>query len=162
MSIKIGTVASFFIISIIIGCNLLPTTVVVQAAEPVIPSIIELPKFDKIEKMSVDEINVEVDLSTLEVSVNGTTDAKVNVKTVGEPTPIVKWKTKLVEKEVNNGYPYVKNISKVSTCETPISPINLKDGEQQSDYLETDDKNIFYHQKYKGSKVQIKFSKYAY
>lgn len=94
----------------------------------------ELPNFPKVikeEKESVDEINVEVDLSTLEVSVKGTTDAKVNVKTTGEPKPVVKWKTKVIEKTNSTGYPKVNAISKVSDDESPATPLTIVDKYEQ-------------------------------
>lgn len=124
MNIRVATAVGLFIASSIIGYNLVSPTVIVQAAEPVFPSILEMPSFPKVvEKKSVDEINVEVDLSTLEVSVTGTTDAKVNVKTTGEPKPVVKWKTKIVEKKEGDGYPYVKSIGHTPHDAKPVSPL---------------------------------------
>lgn len=124
MNIRVVTVVGLFIASTIIGYNLVSPTVVIQAAEPVIPTILEMPSFPRVvEKESVDEINVEVDLSTLEVSVTGTTDAKVNVKTTGEPKPVVKWKTKVIERKVSGGYPYVKSIGHTPQDAEPISPL---------------------------------------
>ena len=123
MNTRILTVAIMFFISCVIGMNLITPTVIVQAAEPITFSKLELPKFPiQTKEKSVDEINVEIDLSTKEVQVKSTTDAIVNVTTTGEPKSVVKYK--IVEKEVNTGFPYVKNMRKVS--EEPISPINLK------------------------------------
>lgn len=123
MNTRILTVAIMFFISCIIGMNLITPTVIVQAAEPITFSKLELSKFPiQTKEKSVDEINVEIDLSTKEVQVKSTTDAIVNVTTTGEPKPVVKYK--IVEKEVNTGFPYVNNMRKVS--EEPISPINLK------------------------------------
>ena len=122
-----------FIASCIIGFGLRQTVTVVQAA-PVIPSPIEMPKFPIVnseENKSVDKIDVEVDLSTLEVSVKGTTDAKVNVKTTGEPKPVVKWKTKVIEKTNSTGYPKVKAISRVSDDESPATPLTIVDKYEQ-------------------------------
>ena len=122
-----------FIASCIIGFGLRQTVTVVQAA-PVIPSPIEMPKFPIASsevKKSVEKIDVEVDLSTLEVSVKGTTDAKVNVKTTGEPKPVVKWKTKVIEKTNSTGYPKVKAISKVSDDESPTTPLTIVDKYEQ-------------------------------
>ena len=104
MNNRMLTVVGMFVVSVFIGRQMFATTEVIQA-QPVMPSIVELPNFPKVikeEKKSVDEIDVEVDLSTLEVSVKGTTDAKVNVKTTGEPKPVVKWKTKVIEKTVTD------------------------------------------------------------
>ena len=78
-------------------------------------------------KKSVEKIDVEVDLSTLEVSVKGTTDAIVNVKTTGEPKPVVKWRTKVVEKLTSTGYPKVRSISRVSDDESPVTPLSKVD-----------------------------------
>ena len=111
-----------FIASCIIGFGLQQTVTVVQAA-PVIPSPIEMPKFPIVnseENKSVDKIDVEVDLSTLEVSVKGTTDAIVNVKTIGEPKPIVKWRTKTVA----SGYPYIKSVGTMPDSVKAISPLS--------------------------------------
>ena len=86
-----------------------------------------MPKFPIVnseESKSVDKIDVEVDLSTLEVSVKGTTDAIVNVKTIGEPKPIVKWRTKTIEKEVASGYPYIKSVGTMPDSIKAISPLS--------------------------------------
>ena len=122
MNNRMLTVVGMFVVSVFIGRQMFATTEVIQA-QPVIPSIVELPNFPKVikeEKKSVDEINVEVDLSTLEVSVKGTTDAKVNVKTTGEPKPVVKWRTKV--KEVNTGFPKVRSIANLPEDVKPLSP----------------------------------------
>ena len=127
MNIRVLSVVSMFVVSIIVGRNMFATTEKVQA-QPVMPSIIELPSLSRIvkeEKKSVDEINVEVDLSTLEVSVNGTTDAIINVKTTGEPKPVVKWKTRVVEKNNSIGYPYIKSVSKIPDDELPSTPLSI-------------------------------------
>ena len=133
MNFRFITAVGMFIASCIIGFGLRQTVTVVQAA-PVIPSPIEMPKFPIVnseENKSVDKIDVEVDLSTLEVSVKGTTDAKVNVKTTGEPKPVVKWKTKVIEKTNSTGYPKVKAISKVSDDESPTTPLTIVDKYEQ-------------------------------
>lgn len=127
MNSRMLTVVGMFAISILVGRQMFTTTEVIQA-QPVIPSIVEVPIFPKInkeEKKSVDEINVEVDLSTMEVSVKGTTDALINVTTTGEPKPVVKWKTKVIEKTVHSGYPHVKAIRKVSENEQPKTPLTI-------------------------------------
>lgn len=123
------TVVGMFVTSVIIGRQIFATTEVIQA-QPVTPSIVEVPIFPKInneEKKSVDEIDVEIDLSTLEVSVKGATDAIVNVKTMGEPKPIVKWKTKVIEKEkiTQSGYPYSKKIGVIPDSIKAISPLTI-------------------------------------
>ena len=131
MNNRMLTVVGMFVVSVFIGRQMFATTEVIQ---PVIPSIVELPNFPKVikeEKKSVDEIDVEVDLSTLEVSVKGTTDAKVNVKTTSEPKPVVKWKTKVIEKTNSTGYPKVKAISKVSDDESPATPLTIVDKYEQ-------------------------------
>ena len=133
MNFRFITAVGMFIASCIIGFGLRQTVTVVQAA-PVIPSPIEMPKFPIVnseESKSVDKIDVEVDLSTLEVSVKGTTDAKVNVKTTGEPKPVVKWKTKVIEKTNSTGYPKVNAISKVSDDESPATPLTIVDKYEQ-------------------------------
>lgn len=129
MNFRIITAVGMFIASCIIGFGLRQTVTVVQAA-PVIPSPIEMPKFPITSsevKKSVEKIDVEVDLSTLEVSVKGTTDAIVNVKTTGEPKPVVKWRTKVVEKLTSTGYPKVRSVSKVSDDESPVTPLSKVD-----------------------------------
>lgn len=132
MSIRILSVVSMFIASIFIGYNLLPTEQV-QAQTLVIPSPVEMPHMMNIqpkkEELSTPEIDVQIDLSTKEVSVKGTVDAKVNVTTIGEPKPIVKWKTR-VKKEVHKdtiGYPYVKSIGRMPTDSKPISVLETID-----------------------------------
>lgn len=127
MNIRVLSVVSMFVVSVIVGRNMFATTEKIQA-QPVIPSIIELPSLSRVikeEKKSVDEINVEVDLSTLEVSVNGTTDAIINVKTTGEPKPVVKWRTRVVEKNNSVGYPYIKSVSKILDNELPSTPLSI-------------------------------------
>src|SRR5699024_8159901 len=129
MNFRIITAVVMFIASCIMGFGLRQTVTVVQAA-PVIPSPIEMPKFTIASsevKKSVEKIDVEVDLSTLEVSVKGTTDAIVNVKTTGEPKPVVKWRTKVVEKLTSTGYPKVRSVSKVSDDESPVTPLSKVD-----------------------------------
>ena len=126
MNFRFITAVGMFIASCIIGFGLRQTVTIVQAA-PVIPSPIEMPKFPIVnseENKSVDKIDVEVDLSTLEVSVKGTTDAIVNVKTIGEPKPIVKWRTKTIEKEVASGYPYIKSVGTMPDSVKAISTLS--------------------------------------
>jgi hypothetical protein len=117
-----------FFASIYIGWNLVNTTEVVQA-QPVIPSYLELmsmthSKTEEKKSAGIDTINVSVDISTHEVSVNGTTDAIVNVTTTGEIKPIVKYRTKV--KEVNTGFPKVSSIANLPENTKPLSPFTKK------------------------------------
>lgn len=126
MNSRVLSVLILFIASTIIGFNLISITEPVQAQQPVPPSYLELLSMmhsNKQEEKSVskvDTIFVSYDVNTQEVSVNGTTDAIVNVTTVGEVKPIVKWKTKV--KEVNTGYPKVSSIARMPEDIEPISP----------------------------------------
>ena len=51
----------------------------------------------------------------------------MNVKTTGEPKPVVKWRTKVVEKLTSTGYPKVRSISRVSDDESPVTPLSKVD-----------------------------------
>lgn len=124
MNSRIVSVVLMFFASIYIGWNLVNTTEVVQA-QPVIPSYLELmsmthSKTEEKKSAGIDTINVSVDISTHEVSVNGTTDAIVNVTTTGEIKPIVKYRTKV--KEVNTGFPKVSSIANLPEDTKPLSP----------------------------------------
>lgn len=124
MNSRIVSVVLMFFASIYIGWNLVNTTEVVQA-QPVIPSYLELmsmthSKTEEKKSAGIDTINVSVDISTHEVSVNGTTDAVVNVTTTGEIKPIVKYRTKV--KEVNTGFPKVSSIANLPEDTKPLSP----------------------------------------
>ena len=55
----------------------------------------------------------------------------MNVKTTGEPKPVVKWKTKVIEKTNSTGYPKVNAISKVSDDESPATPLTIVDKYEQ-------------------------------
>ena len=128
MNSRIVSVVLIFFASIYIGWNLVNTTEVVQA-QPVIPSYLELmsmthSKTEEKKSAGIDTINVSVDISTHEVSVNGTTDAIVNVTTTGEIKPIVKYKTKV--KEVNTGFPKVSSIANLPEDTKPLSPFTKK------------------------------------
>lgn len=128
MNSRIVSVVLIFFASIYIGWNLVNTTEVVQA-QPVIPSYLELmsmthSKTEEKKSAGVDTINVSVDISTHEVSVNGTTDAIVNVTTTGEVKPIVKYRTKV--KEVNTGFPKVSSIANLPEDTKPLSPFTKK------------------------------------
>lgn len=128
MNSRIVSVVLIFFASIYIGWNLVNTTEVVQA-QPVIPSYLELmsmthSKTEEKKSAGIDTINVLVDISTHEVSVNGTTDAIVNVTTTGEVKPIVKYRTKV--KEVNTGFPKVSSIANLPEDTKPLSPFTKK------------------------------------
>ncbi len=128
MNSRIVSVVLMFFASIYIGWNLVNTTEVVQA-QPVIPSYLELmsmthSKTEEKKSAGVDTINVSVDINTHEVSVNGTTDAIVNVTTTGEVKPIVKYRTKV--KEVNTGFPKVSSIANLPENTKPLSPFTKK------------------------------------
>lgn len=128
MNSRIVSVVLMFFASIYIGWNLVNTTEVVQA-QPVIPSYLELmsmthSKTEEKKSAGVDTINVLVDINTHEVSVNGTTDAIVNVTTTGEVKPIVKYRTKV--KEVNTGFPKVSSIANLPENTKPLSPFTKK------------------------------------
>ena len=128
MNSRIVSVVLIFFASIYIGWNLINTTEVVQA-QPVIPSYLELmsmthSKTEEKKSAGIDTINVSVDINTHEVSVNGTTDAIVNVTTTGEIKPIVKYRTKV--KEVNTGFPKVSSIANLPEDTKPLSPFTKK------------------------------------
>lgn len=128
MNSRIVSVVLIFFASIYIGWNLVNTTEVVQA-QPVIPSYLELmsmthSKTEEKKSAGIDTINVSVDISTHEVSVNGTTDAIVNVTTTGEVKPIVKYRTKV--KEVNTGFPKVSSIANLPEDTKPLSPFTKR------------------------------------
>ena len=127
MNGRILSTAILFIASILVGYNLIGTVEPVQAQQPVVPSYLELmsmmhsnSKKEESSVSKVDTITVSYDVNTQEVSVKGTTDAIVNVTTIGELKPIVKWRTKV--KEVNNGYPKVRSIARMPEDTKPIEP----------------------------------------
>lgn len=125
MTVRVLSVVSMFIVSIFIGYNMFNSTEKLQAQTPVVPSYLEMLSISKSkveERPSVTEIDVSIDLSTKEVTVKGTSDAIVNISTFGEPTPIVKYKTKLKRDTVSTGYPYVNSIGKLNA--DPISPFS--------------------------------------
>lgn len=101
MNVRTLSTMGMFTLSIIVGRQLLPASEPIQAA-PVLTRFIEMPKFPnlpaKVEESPMDTINVDIDLSTLETSVKGTNNAVVSVNTTNEPKPLIKWKTKVVEK----------------------------------------------------------------
>ncbi len=132
MNSRIVSVVLMFFASIYIGWNLVNTTEVVQA-QPVIPSYLELmsmthSKTEEKKSAGIDTINVSVDISTHEVSVNGTTDAIVNVTTTGEVKPIVKYRTKV--KEVNTGFPKVSSIANLPEDTKPLSPFTKNNSDE--------------------------------
>lgn len=106
-----------FLLSCVIGANISPTINTVQASPPVNMCPYEFPKVVQDTK-SIENIDVTVNIETQEVSVKGAIDAIVNVKTIGEIKPIVKYKTIKQKEIVNKGYPFVKSIVKVN--EKPV------------------------------------------
>ena len=124
MTSRVLSVLVVFLASIFVGWNLIGTTEKVQA-QPVIPSYLELMSMTKSQikeksSVSIDTINIAVDVNTQEVSIKGTTDAVVNVTTTGEIKPVVKWRTKV--KEVNTGFPKVSSIANLPEDVKPLSP----------------------------------------
>lgn len=115
MNGKILSVVSIFIASLVIGYNMLSPTQVVQASPPVFISPVELMSSMNM-KTPVEQIDVEINLETQEVSVNGATGNKVvNVRTTGKAKAdtVVKWRTKVKEKVVRDGFPRVKAMMEV-------------------------------------------------
>lgn len=134
MTSRVLSVLVVFFASIFVGWNLVGTTEKVQA-QPVIPSYLELMSMTKpqnVEKpsVSIDTITIAVDVNTQEVSVKGTTDAVVNVTTVGEVKPIVKWRTKV--KEVNTGFPKVNSVATLPEDVKPLFPFT-KDSDNEKE-----------------------------
>lgn len=124
MTSRVLSVLVVFFASIFVGWNLIGTTEKVQA-QPVIPSYLELmsmtkPQIKEKSSVSIDTINIAVDVNTQEVSIKGTTDAVVNVTTTGKVKPVVKWRTKV--KEVNTGFPKVSSIANLPEDVKPLSP----------------------------------------
>lgn len=124
MTSRVLSVLVVFLASIFVGWNLIGTTEKVQA-QSVIPSYLELmsitkPQIKEKSSVSIDTINIAVDVNTQEVSIKGTTDAVVNVTTTGEVKPVVKWRTKV--KEVNTGFPKVSSIANLPEDVKPLSP----------------------------------------
>lgn len=116
MNGKILSVVSMFMASFVVGYNMLSPTQTIQATPPVYVSPIELINSMKIDQ-PVEEIDIEVNIETQEVTVTGATgNKKVNVKTIGEikPDTIVKWRTKTKKEIIKSDYPCVKSISKVN------------------------------------------------
>lgn len=103
---KILIVSAMFLTSIWIGTTLIPEQVVAQAKssppmELNIPKILQPPQ----ESQSID---VAIDLTTKDVTINGTQNAKVNVRMFNEPEPVVKTVIKYKDKVINKGYPHTK------------------------------------------------------
>lgn len=124
MTSRVLSVLVVFLASIFVGWNLIGTTEKVQA-QLVIPSYLELmsmtkPQIKEKSSVSIDTINIAVDVNTQEVSIKGTTDAVVNVTTTGEVKPVVKWRTKV--REVNTGFPKVSSIANLPEDVKPLSP----------------------------------------
>lgn len=137
MTSRVLSVLVVFFASIFVGWNLIGTTEKVQA-QPVIPSYLELmpmtkPQIKEKSSVSIDTINIAVDVNTQEVSIKGTTDAVVNVTTTGEVKPVVKWRTKV--KEVNTGFPKVSSIANLPEDVKPLSPFTKDSNNEEQEYF---------------------------
>lgn len=137
MTSRVLSVLVVFFASIFVGWNLIGTTEKVQA-QPVIPSYLELmsmtkPQIKEKSSVSIDTINIDVDVNTQEVSIKGTTDAVVNVTTTGEVKPVVKWRTKV--KEVNTGFPKVSSIANLPEDVKPLSPFTKDSNNEEQEYF---------------------------
>lgn len=137
MTSRVLSVLVVFFASIFVGWNLIGTTEKVQA-QPVIPSYLELMSMTKSQikeksSVSIDTINIAVDVNTQEVSIKGTTDAVVNVTTTGEIKPVVKWRTKV--KEVNTGFPKVSSIANLPEDVKPLSPFTKDSNNEEQEYF---------------------------
>ena len=116
MNRKVLSLVSMFVASFIVGYNMLSTTQEVQASPPVFISPIELASLMKMEK-PVENIDVEYNVETQEVTVKGTTgNQNVKVTITGEvkPDTVIKWRTKIKEKLARNGYPHIAAMYKVT------------------------------------------------
>lgn len=137
MTSRVLSVLVVFFASIFVGWNLIGTTEKVQA-QPVIPSYLELmsmtkPQIKEKSSVSIDTINIAVDVNTQEVSIKGTTDAVVNVTTTGEIKPVVKWRTKV--KEVNTGFPKVSSTANLPEDVKPLSPFTKDSKNEEQEYF---------------------------
>lgn len=137
MTSRVLSVLVVFFASIFVGWNLIGTIEKVQA-QPVIPSYLELmsmtkPQIKEKSSVSIDTINIAVDVNTQEVSIKGTTDAVVNVTTTGEIKPVVKWRTKV--KEVNTGFPKVSSIANLPEDVKPLSPFTKDSKNEEQEYF---------------------------
>ena len=137
MTSRVLSVLVVFFASIFVGWNLIGTTEKVQA-QPVIPSYLELmsmtkPQIKEKSSVSIDTINIAVDVNTQEVSIKGTTDAVVNVTTTGEIKPVVKWRTKVTE--VNTGFPKVSSIANLPEDVKPLSPFTKDSKNEEQEYF---------------------------
>lgn len=134
MKSKILTVTGMFLASVLIGYNMFPSIQSVQAAPPLTPLVLEMPQLvltspDPVSK-EPSTINVEYNVETQELTVNGNTDAHVNFRAVGEIKPIVKWKTKIKEVPVETGYPFIKGMTKVTESLPSLSQMIDNHGEE--------------------------------
>lgn len=103
---KIILVGVMFVTSIWIGTTLIPEHVIAQtqASPPMelnVPKILQPPQ----ETQSID---IAIDLTTKDVTINGTQNAKVNVRMFNEPEPVVRTVVKYKDRVVNQGYPHTK------------------------------------------------------
>lgn len=128
---RILITVALFCASTYIGRNIINGKTV--QASPIVPNRMEFPiltlNANKEPTRELDTINIVYDKETQKVSVNGKDDIYVTVTTMGEQKPIIKWKTKIIEKESNTGYPYVKSIGRVPE---DLKPAWIFDNEQFS------------------------------
>lgn len=128
------TVVAMFVASIFVGYNMFPSIQSVQAAPQLNPLIVEMPQLDITPKDPIPEepsyLDVEYNVETQEVTINGNVDAHVNFRTVGEVKPIVKWKTKIKEVPVNTGYPFIKGMTKVTESLPSLTEMINNHGEE--------------------------------
>lgn len=117
---KILLVGVMFITSIWIGTTLIPEQVIAQTqASP--PKELNIPKILQ-PPQETQSIDVAIDLTTKDVTINGTQNAKVNVRMFNEPEPVVRTVVKYKDKVVNQGYPHTKVMDNYikSITEEPI------------------------------------------
>lgn len=140
---RIIITVALFISSIYIGRNIVSSSTV--QASPVVPNRIELPTLSfnmkKEPVRELDTINIVYNKETQEVSIDGKDNTYITVTTVGEQKPIIKWRTKIVEKESDSGYPYVKSIGQMPE---DVKPVWIFDNEQFTS-TKTNDTYIPYH-----------------
>lgn len=117
---KILLVGVMFITSIWIGTTLIPEQVIAQTqASP--PKELNIPKILQ-PPQETQSIDVAIDLTTKDVTINGTQNAKVNVRMFNEPEPVVRTVVKYKDRVVNQGYPHTKVMDNYikSITEEPI------------------------------------------
>ena len=117
---KILLVGVMFVTSIWIGTTLIPEQVIAQTqASP--PKELNIPKILQ-PPQETQSIDVAIDLTTKDVTINGTQNAKVNVHMFNEPEPVVRTVIKYKDRVVNQGYPHTKVMDNYikSITEEPI------------------------------------------